>query len=137
MVDFDAAPAAAPFGWMRVGCAFAAMHEAQQRNVGALLAANRTVLAGYQDVYASLVERCAARVAEARDRVEAMHGLPLDAGTTARHIAEASATFERAMADLRGLSEMAKGATADAFAILRRRTEEALAEWRAETNIAG
>ena len=46
---------------------FEALHEVQQRNFSALLTANRTAVAGYQDFCARLVERCAAQAAETRD----------------------------------------------------------------------
>lgn len=132
MLDFDGLDGAPPFGRFAAGLGLAALHEAQRRNVRALLSANRTAVAGYQDLFcARLVERCAARVAETRDRMEALQVRPLDAGSPARHIAEAGAAFARGLADLRGLSEMAEGTTADAVAILRQRTEEALSELRA------
>ena len=65
---------------------------------------------------------------EARDRIEAMHGTPLDTGTAARHIADAGAAFERGVADLRNLAVQARSSTSVAVAILRQRAEELLAE---------
>ena len=60
-----------------------------------------------------------------------MQDRPLDAWSAASYIADPGAAFARGLADLRGLMLTAEMTAADAFAILRQRTGEALPELRA------
>lgn len=139
MIDHDAAAPATPPGMHTAAIAaqmpdsaLGAMAEAHRRNVEAVLAAHRTVVAGCQDVYARMIESFVAGIAEGRDRIEAMRGRSLDATGAARTVADAEAAFRRGIAEFRGMSDLARDATADAFAILRARAEEAMAEMRRE-----
>ena len=131
MFDFDATGVVPSFGWaLAASAGLAAMHEAQRRNLDAIVSASRTALTGYRTAGTWFVERCTASMAESRNRLEAMQGRPLDAGSAAMALSDASAAFERGLAEMHHLIAMADAATADALAILRLRALEAAAELR-------
>jgi len=109
---------------------------AYQRNLTALIEANKAAMTGYQELYARQAALVQESLAKAKDQVHALQGQPIDADTAAKNVEAAKAAFDKAMADVQELAEMAQKANTDAFAIVKDRFEEQLAEFKAATDKA-
>lgn len=107
------------------------MVEAQQKNVTALVEANKVALAGYQDLYKKQVALFEATLAATKDQMSEIQGQPLTAETATKSIEQLKAAFEKALADVKELAEMAQKANAGAFDIVKARMEEVMAELKA------
>ena len=108
-----------------------AMMTAHQKNVDAMIAANKVIVAGYQDLYKRQVALFEAAVADAKDKVAQVQGQPLTAEQAARNIETMRAAFEKAAGDVKELAEMVQKANTGAFEIVKARAEEAMAEFKA------
>ncbi len=104
---------------------------AQQKNVEALIEANKVVIAGYQDLYKRQVALFEAAVAETRDKLAQAQGQPLTADQATRNVEALKAAFEKAATDVKELAELAQKANTGAFEIVKARAEEAVAEFKA------
>ncbi len=100
---------------------------AQQKNVDALIEANKVVIAGYQDLYKRQIELFEASVAQAKDKLTQVQGQPLTADQATRNVEAMKAAFEKAAADVKELAELAQKANTGAFEIVKARAEEAVA----------
>ena len=108
-----------------------AMMAAHQKNVDAMIAANKVIVAGYQDLYKRQVVLFEAAVADAKDKVAQVQGQPLTAEQAARNVETMRVAFEKAATDVKELAEMVQKANTGAFEIVKARAEEALAEFKA------
>ena len=108
-----------------------AMMAAHQKNLDALIEANKVVVAGYQDLYKRQVALFEAAVADAKDKVTQVQGQPLTAEQASRNVEAMRAAFEKASADVKELAEMVQKANSGAFEIVKSRAEEAMAEFKA------
>ena len=107
-----------------------AIQDAQQKNFAALVEANKTALAGYRALYQRQVELFENAVADTRTRFDAAQGKPVSIETAHENYETLKAAFEKAIADLKDMAEMANDANTQAFDIVKTRAEEALAEMK-------
>lgn len=112
---------------------FTAMQDAQKKNIAALVEANKVAVAGYQNLYKRQTELFEAAVADAKDQMSALQGKPMTVEAASENFESMKAAFEKALADLKEVAEIAQTANTDAFEILKARTEEAMAEIKAAT----
>ncbi len=108
-----------------------AMLAAQQKNVDALVEANKVAFAGYQDLYKRQIALFEAAVAQAKDKLTEAQGQPLTADQATQNVEVLKAAFEKAAADAQGLAELVQKTNTDAFEIVKARFEEAVAEFKA------
>jgi phasin family protein len=110
-----------------------AFQEAQQKNVAALIEANKAAFSGYQALYKRQTELFEAALAETKDKIGAAQGKPVSAETAQENFEAMKGAFEKALADLKEVAEMAQTANTDAFEIIKARAEEAFAEFKEAT----
>ncbi len=108
-----------------------AMLAAQQKNVGAMIEANKVVTAGYQDLYKRQIALFEAAVAQTRDKLTEVQGQPLTAEQATRNVEALKTAFENAVSDVKEFAEVAQKANTGAFEIVKARAEEAVAEFKA------
>lgn len=102
-----------------------------QKNVDAMVEANKVMFAGYQAVakrQAALVE---AAMAEVKDKFAELQGQPLTAEQATKNADAVKTAFEKAVADVRELAEMAQKANTGAFEVVKARIDEAVSEFKA------
>ena len=107
---------------------FAAVQEAQSKNVAALVEANKAAYAGYTAIAKRQTELFEAAIAETKDRVNALQGQAMTVETAQENFETLKAAVEKAMGDLQEVAEMAKTANEDAFGIIKARADEVMAE---------
>lgn len=112
---------------------FAALQEAQSKNVAALVEANKTAYAGYTAVAKRQTELFEAAIAETKDRVNALQGQAMTVETAKENFETMKAAIEKAMTDAKEVAEMAKTANEDAFGIIKARADEVMAEFKDAT----
>jgi phasin family protein len=108
-----------------------AVMAAHQKNVDAMVEANKVMFAGYQAVakrQAALVE---AALAETKDKFSELQGQPLTADQATKNAEAVKVAFEKSIADIRELAEMAQKANTGAFDVVKARIDEAMAEFKA------
>ena len=109
-----------------------AMMAAQQKNVDAMIEANKVVTAGYQDLYKRQIALFEAAVAQAKDKLTEVQGQQtLTAEQATQNVEAMKAAFEKAAADVNELAEVAQKANTGAFEIVKARAEDAVAEFKA------
>lgn len=101
---------------------------AYQKNVAALVEANKAAMSGYQELYKRQVALAEESLAKAKDQILEMQNQPASPDQTAKNIEAAKAQVEKVMADIRELAEMAQKANTEAFNIIKARFDEAMAE---------
>jgi phasin family protein len=107
-----------------------AVMAAHQKNFDAMVEANKVMFAGYQAVakrQAALVE---AAIADGKDKLAALQGQPMTADQATKSAEAVKTGFEKAVADVRELAEMAQTANAGAFEVVKARIDEAVAEFK-------
>jgi phasin family protein len=104
---------------------------AQQKNVDAMIEANKVVIAGYQDLYKRQIALFEAAVAQAKDKLTEAQGQPPTADQATQNVEAMKAAFEKAAADAKELAELVQNTNTDAFEIVKARFEEAVAEFKA------
>lgn len=107
-----------------------AMLAAQQKNMAALVEANKVAIAGYQEVFKRQVALVEEGVAALKDQMADLQGQPVTADQTAKNIETAKVAIEKAMGDVKELAELAQKANTEAFGIVKARFEEAVAEFK-------
>ena len=65
---------------------------------------------------------------ETRERLGAMQAKPVSVETAHENYETVKTAFEKALSELRELAEMAQGANAQAYEIIKARAEDAMAE---------
>jgi phasin family protein len=108
-----------------------AMLAAQQKNVDAMVEANKVVTAGYQDLYKRQIALFEAAVAQAKDKVNAAQGQSPTVDQVTQNVEAMKAAFEKAASDVKEFAEVAQKANTGAFEIVKARAEEAVAEFKA------
>lgn len=112
---------------------FDKMVQAQQKNVTALVEANKVAVAGYQDLYKKQMALFEATLAATKDQMADLQGQPLTAESASKSVEQLKAAFEKALADVKELAEMAQKANVGAFDIVKARMDEVMAELKAAT----
>ncbi len=107
-----------------------AMMSAQQKNMDALVQANKAAAAGYQDLFKKQVSIFEETMAEAKEHLKSFDATKLDADKAKASADLAKAAFEKALANMQALAESAQKANADAYEIVSARVKEGMTELR-------
>lgn len=107
-----------------------AMMQAQQKNMAALVEANKVAMAGYQEIYKRQVALVEESMARAKDQIAELQGQPMSPDQAQKNMETVKSSFDKMLADLKELTEMAQEANTEAFNIVKGRFEEALAEFK-------
>lgn len=107
-----------------------AMIAAHQKNVSALVEANKAMMSGYQELYKRQVALVEEGIAKAKDQILDMQSQPMSAEHMGKNVEALKASFDKISADVRELTELAQQANAQAFEIIKGRFEEAVSEFR-------
>ena len=108
----------------------AAIQDAQKKNLAALVEANKAAYAGYTAIAKRQTELFEAAVAETKDRIGALQGQAMTVETAQQNYETLKTAIEKAMTDLKEVTEMAKTANEDAFGIIKARADEVFAEFK-------
>lgn len=103
---------------------------AYEKNMNAMIEANRIAMEGYQSVFKRQVALTEEAVAGAKDKLAALQGQPMSPEQAQKALDEAKTAFEKAVADLKELTEMAQKANTEAFEVIKSRFEEAMGEFK-------
>jgi len=114
-----------------------AMVTAYQKNVAALMEANKAAMAGYQELYKRQVALVEEGLAKTKDQIHEMQSQPMNPDHAAKNLEVARASVEKVMGDMRELAEMAQQANTEAFNIIKSRFDEAMGEVKAASDKAG
>jgi phasin family protein len=109
---------------------FESMLDAQQKNVDALVEANKVAVSGYQELYQRQVAIFEEAIAQSKDRLAELQGQPVNADTVAKNVEIMKTSFEKALSNVHELAEMAQKANAGAYDVIKARVEEAMAEFK-------
>jgi phasin family protein len=104
---------------------------AQQKNVDAMIEANKVVIAGYQDLYKRQIALFEAAIAQAKDQLTEAQGQPLTTEQSIQNVEAMKAAFEKAAANAKELAALVQKTNTDAFEIVKARADEAVAEFKA------
>lgn len=107
-----------------------ALMKAQQKNMDALVAANKAAAAGYQDLFKRQMSIFEETMAEAQKQMKAFDATKLDPERAKAQTDLARAAFEKALANMQALAEGAQKANAEAYEIVAARIKESIAELR-------
>jgi len=107
-----------------------ALVSAQQKNMDALVEANKAAAAGYQDLFKKQMAIFEETMAEAQNHMKSFDATKLDAETAKAQGALAKAAFEKALANMQALAESAQKANSEAYEIVAARIKESIAELR-------
>ncbi|MGF1446790.1 MAG: phasin family protein [Pikeienuella sp.] len=111
-----------------------AMIDAHQKNVAALVEANKIVMAGYQELYKRQVALVEESLAKAKDQMMDMQAQPMSTEHTQKQMDSMKEALERIANDIRELADMAQKANVDAFNIIKARFDEAMSEFKAKAD---
>jgi phasin family protein len=109
---------------------FDAMVQAQQKNVQALVEANKTAMSGYQEIYQRQVALVEEHIARAKDQIAELQHQPMSAESSSKAAEELKGSLDKVSTDLREMAEMAQKANTEAFEIVKSRFEEGLSEFK-------
>ena len=107
-----------------------ALVKAQQKNMDALIEANKAAAAGYQDLFKKQIAIFEETMAEAQKQLKAFDATRIDPEKTKAQAELARTAFEKALANMQALAESAQKANADAYEIVSARIKESVAELR-------
>ncbi len=113
-----------------------AMTEAQKKNVQAFVDANRVAAEGYQSLFKKQIEVMQTSITEMTEVMKEASTAPISAENAEQRMEAAKAQFEKGVAVFTDLSESARKANEDAFAIIRARFTEGVTEIREMTESA-
>lgn len=113
-----------------------AMFAAQQKNMDALVEANKAAAAGYQDLFNKQISIFEETMAEARKHLQSFDATKIDPESTKAQGDLVRAAFEKALANMQALAETAQKANSDAYDIVAARIRESVAELRDMANAA-
>ena len=108
-----------------------ALSAAQQKNMEALVEANKAAAAGYQEVFKRQVALFEETMASLQLQMSEMKMDQLSAEGAQRQVELMKAGYEKALASLNELAETAQKANTEAFEILRARIEASIEELKA------
>lgn len=103
---------------------------AQQKNMDALIEANKAAAAGYQDLFKKQMAVFEETMAEAQKYMGSMDTTKLDPEAAKAQAELAKAAFEKALANMQALAESAQKANSEAYEIVSARVQESLNELR-------
>lgn len=101
---------------------------AQQKNMDALVEANKAAAAGYQDLFKKQIAIFEETMSEARKHMSGMDTAKLDPETAKAQGELAKAAFEKALANMQELAETAQKANSSAYEIVSARVQEGMKE---------
>jgi len=107
-----------------------AMMAAQQKNMDALVEANKAAAAGYQDLFKKQMQIFEETISEAQQQMRSFDATKLDPEKAKASAELAKAAFEKALANMQALAEAAQKANADAYGIVSGRIKESITELR-------
>lgn len=107
-----------------------ALLAAQQKNMDALLQANKAAASGYQDLFKKQMQIFEETMAEAKEQMKSFDATKLDADKAKASAELAKAAFEKALANMQALAESAQKANSEAYEIVSARIKESLTELR-------
>ena len=107
-----------------------AMMAAQQKNMNALVEANKAAAAGYQDLFKKQMQIFEETMAEAQQALKNFDATKIDPEKAKAQGELAKAAFEKALANMQALAESAQKANAEAYEIVSARIKESLNELR-------
>jgi phasin family protein len=100
----------------------------QQKNMDALVEANKAAAAGYQDLFRKQIAIFEETMAEAQKHMKNFDATRID-GDKAKAQAELARTaFEKALANMQALAESAQKANSEAYEIVSARIQESMKE---------
>ena len=105
-----------------------AMVKAQQKNMDALVEANKAAAAGYQDLFKKQIAIFEETMAEAQKQMKSFDVNKMNPETAKAQAELAKAAFEKALANMQALAESAQKANAEAYEIVAARIKESLSE---------
>ena len=112
-----------------------ALFAAQQKNMDALVEANKAAAAGYQDLFQKQVAIFEETVAEAQKHFADLD-LSMDGKSASAGSELAKAAFEKAIANMKDLAETAQKANSDAYEIVSARVKASIDELKAMADAA-
>ncbi len=107
-----------------------ALWEAQQKNLDALVAANRSAAEGMQAAFAQQLAMMEEALADTRKQMSALNASALDPQRATEQSQLAKASFDRTLAQMGALAETAQTASGEAFEQVSSRIREAMEELR-------
>ncbi len=107
-----------------------ALVAAQNKNMNALVEANKAAAAGYQDLFKKQVAIFEETMAEAQKHLKGFDATKIDAESAKAQGEVAKAAFEKALANMQALAEAAQKANAEAYEIVSARIKESMQELR-------
>jgi phasin family protein len=107
-----------------------ALLAAQQKNMDALVQANKAAASGYQDLFKKQMQIFEETMAEAKEHMKSFDATKLDTDKAKASAELARAAFEKALANMQALAEGAQKANTEAYEIVSARIKESLAEIR-------
>jgi phasin family protein len=116
-------------GMQMPGVDMNAVLAAQQKNVEALVEANKVAMAGYQEIFQRQVALVEAAIADAQAQMGGMQGQQPTAEQAQKNIETMRSSMEKALSNARELAELAQKANTGAFDVIRARFDEAVAEF--------
>jgi len=108
--------------------------KAQQKNIQALIEANKAAMGGYQEIYRRQVALVEEHMAKAKDQIAELQNQPMSAESSSKQVESLKATLDKLSGDLKEMTEMAQEANAQAFGIVKARFEEGLEEFKTAAN---
>jgi phasin family protein len=108
-----------------------ALFSAQQKNMDALVAAQQSAAAGYQDLFEKQVSIFQETMKAAQSQMSQMSKTDMGGDAAAKQAELTSKAFETAVANARDLAEAARKANEDAFKIVQARVEASIEELKA------
>jgi len=107
-----------------------ALMKAQQKNMDALVEANKAAAAGYQDLFKKQIAIFEETMAEAQKQIKSFDVAKIDPDKAKAQGELAKAAFEKALANMQALAEAAQKANAEAYGIVSARVKESMNELR-------
>ncbi len=107
-----------------------ALMKAQQKNMDALVAANKAAAAGYQDLFKKQMAIFEETMAEAQKQLKSFDATKIDPERAKAQTDLAKAAFEKALGNMQALAESAQKANSEAYEIVAARIKESIAELR-------
>lgn len=107
-----------------------ALMATQQKNMDALIEANKAAAAGYQDLFKKQMAIFEETMAEAQKHMASFDATKLDADKAKAQTELAKTAFEKALSNMQALAEGAQKANAEAYEIVSARIQESMAELR-------
>ena len=108
-----------------------ALIAAQQKNLSAIVEANKIALAGYQEIYKRQIALFEQAIAQIKDQMAEFQSQPISSEQAAKNLEILKGSMEKAVADAKELTDLAQKANAEAFEVVKARFKEAVAEFNA------